>query len=244
MRKLRNTYPAENSYETEFGTIGESISLPDIFKTISEKIGKNGFRKLDSKIKIKGKFSDNKVYIDRYDLSDGYIRGVDVDSINFILKLNYQSGSYFYTSYDYLNELRKEYQSSIPYKILSSLFNIVEVDVEPILQSISNFVELEKADAVDVSKNLFVDIDNGSITNVDFQSLIQYIAWVVSEPPSDYENRLLKVQDISEYELTRVDIEDEDETESDSETDSSNQQGGLDGSNFGVGGSDGNRNLL
>lgn len=34
------------------------------------------------------------------------------------------------------------------------------------------------------------------------------------------------------------------ETESDSETDSSNQQGGLDGSNFGVGGSDSNRNLL
>jgi len=34
------------------------------------------------------------------------------------------------------------------------------------------------------------------------------------------------------------------ETESDSETDSSNQQGGLGDSNFGVGGSDGNRNLL
>lgn len=219
-----NKYPSTGSYSTEKveNEIKDSL-LSNGFNVIRDKISNNGFNYSDYKIKLQGIYSENSVYFDKVSI-ENKIKTVPNTSLNFVVKLKYNGEVILFTSPQFLNKLQATYQGSNPYKVLSKLSEVVEIDLEPFVQKViqNNFFERELE--IDMNLNVFVSIsDDGNEVDVNLPKLIEYINWVVSKPSNDVDNQVLDVQEISDYTYP-IKVEVEEETDNSDSSDNGEEQ--------------------
>ena len=155
------------------------------------------FRK-QGEIELVGDFEQNKVKFDRYSFDD--IISISSVTFQFILRLITNDGERYFTSTDFKNKLQNDYRNSLPYRALNALNaqSVVTVDLRNALDSIGgeyNRAEIE--DGVVVKYNTFVDITG----KVDFTKIIEYIDWVVSKPPTEYDERIIPATQLGNWEV-------------------------------------------
>lgn len=153
--------------------------------------------KKSGEIVLTGDVETNKIKFDRYSLDD--IKAVDSVTFEFILRLATFSGQFYFTSTTFKNKLEAAYNDNLPYMALEALKpgSVVSVDLRPILDSLSDYSREEQKDGVIVKYNTFVD----AAGNVDFTKILEYIDWVVSKPPTNYDDRIIPAETLGNWEI-------------------------------------------
>ena len=178
--------------------------------------------KLDGSITLYGRYPQNSVDIEKYDLSSiNVIYDADVN-FNFILSLKDGENSVpqLYTSKNFYNELISNYATENPFPVNRALnpSQIVVVDILPIKQKIEdlrtaelnldiNLTNVSDKNYVVVSKHIFANSNYETDSVSGFKAtptynvteLLKYISWVVSKPPQNYNNRVLPADSIGEW---------------------------------------------
>ena len=165
-------------------------------KQISE-IQPINFRKR-GEILLKGGSDTNQIRFDKYELDD--IIGVANTSFQFILRLITSEGEFYYTSADFKNKLESDNLNNLPYRIIEALnpSSVVTVDVRNILNSIgTEYANEERKAGAFVTFNTFVSADG----NIDNTKLVEYINWVVSKPPQEYDNRIIPAETLGSWSI-------------------------------------------
>lgn len=153
------------------------------------------FRK-DGEIVLSGRNSTNQITFDKYKLDD--IIGIDSVSFQFILRVVTFDGEFYYTSSDFKSKLDDDNLNELPYRIIEALnpSSIVTVDVRSALNSIGNeYATEEKKDGTFVEYNTFVDA-TGEVDNI---KLVEYVDWVVSKPPQEYDDRTIPAETLGRW---------------------------------------------
>lgn len=186
------------------------------------KIGQKG------EVILKGNYPENKVYFPLYDLSN--ITPVSDISINFVLKINsyLKSGQgvgtryKLFTSTKLYEYLVNAYNRNIPYPALSKLVDIVEIDLKTLIDFVKKQKPEEEAVNVEINNNIGIKFNKSrNDYEIDYNTLLKYIDWVVTKPGLNYEERLIPVSEISD-----VQIVDEGDTEATNQDNSESDQGG------------------
>jgi hypothetical protein len=152
----------------------------------------------EGEIELVGDFPQNKIKFDRYSFGD--IISVNSVTFQFILRLITNDGERYFTSDDFKNKLQNDYLNNLPYRALKALnpASVVTVDLRNALDSIGgeyNRAEIE--DGVVVKYNTFVDITG----EVDFTKIVEYVDWVVSKPPTEYDDRIIPASTLGNWEV-------------------------------------------
>ena len=177
---------------------------------------------LDGSITLYGRYPQNSVDIEKFDLSSiNVIYDGDVD-FNFILSIKdgVNSIPQLYASKDFYNELVSNYATENPFPVNRVLnpSQIVTVDIAPIKNKIEelritelnqdiNISNIGTKDYVQLNRNLFsfsnyqTDPVTGLKANptYDISELLKYISWVVAKPPQNYNERVLPASSLGEW---------------------------------------------
>lgn len=197
-----------------------------------------------AKIRLYGKYPQNFVDVPRYDLSKVNVL-LDQD-INFdfilCLKDGLDAEPQLYAAYNFFKTLMDEYKvDGSPFAVNDIIEekNIVVIDIKPIKEKVEflrrkelsiNLNRNEVAGQVEVRKNLFVysNYDVGSegvlVANpsYDITELIKYITWVVTKPAANYDDRLIPVEELGDFDGYTPEDDAEDDspsTQTDTQTD-------------------------
>jgi len=177
----------------------------------------------DDFIELEGNYSSNKLDIPTFNIKNKITPRNDI-FINFILKITTYvknpinakgsgSRSKLFTSqriYDYLIEA---YNRNIPYAAFGKIVDIVEVDIRPLFDKVKSFKKEEEAVNVSIKNNLGIQIDNTrNEYTIDYDIFMKYINWIVSKPSTNYDERLISVEDISDV-VIEVDLDADESTE-------------------------------
>jgi hypothetical protein len=198
-------------------------SIREIFNKDTEVVEKQivgNFPEI-AKIRLYGEYPQNFVDVPRYDLSKVNVL-LDQD-INFdfilCLKDGLDTEPQLYAAYDFFKTLMDEYKvDGSPFAVNDIIEekNIVVIDIKPIKEKVEflrrkelsiNLNRNEVAGQVEVRKNLFVysNYDVGSegvlVANpsYDINELIKYITWVVTKPAANYDDRLIPVEELGDF---------------------------------------------
>lgn len=195
-----------------------------------------------AKIRLYGKYPQNFVDVPKYDLSKVNVL-LDQD-INFdfilCLKDGLDAEPQLYAAYNFFKTLMDEYKvDGSPFAVNDIIEekNIVVIDIKPIKEKVEflrrkelsiNLNRNEVAGQVEVRKNLFVysNYDVGSegvlVPNpsYDINELIKYITWVVTKPAGNYDDRLIPVDELGDFDGYTP----EDDAEDDSPSTQTNTQ--------------------
>lgn len=155
------------------------------------------FRK-SGEIELTGEYNQNKIKFDRYSFDD--IVPISSVTFQFILRLISNDGERYYTSSDFKNKLSTDYANNIPYRALSALNpeSVVTVDLRKAINSIGGeYFLAEQADGVLVKYNTFVDATGV----IDYTKIIEYIDWVVSKPPQEYDDRTIPAMTLGNWQV-------------------------------------------
>jgi len=195
----------------------EVIQRPKIFRDIRTGISKNTLGiEPSGRIIIEGEYPENKLYFDRYDIStDGekaFLTTVRDTNIQFILKVLYNDTQKFFTSTEFHRKLVSTYSQNLPYQVLTSLRQIVEIDLNPIVDKVKSFANTERIQGVEMELNNFLNLSYNEETEeqdveVDYTKLVEYIDWMVTKPTQNYDDRLLPINNLLSY--NRIDIDNE-----------------------------------
>jgi len=192
--------PIINTFDIKEGTpilpskITTNKSLPEVAIVNRETrqiqtIPPDDFKKY-GKFLLEGEYTQNSVSFDKFSFDD--ILGLDTIKFEFILKLINASDVRYYTSTQTLTDLIEFNQDNAPYfshEILKPS-SIVTINVKELLTLLSQQKSDEAADKTNVFFNLFLD----TLTNkLDYTKLVEYIDWVVSKPPTNYDDRIIPV---------------------------------------------------
>lgn len=197
-----------------------------------------------AKIRLYGKYPQNFVDVPRYDLSKVNVL-LDQD-INFdfilCLKDGLDAEPQLYAAYKFFKTLMDEYKvDGSPFAVNDIIEekNIVVIDIKPLKEKVEflrrkelsiNLNRNEVAGQVEVRKNLFVysNYDVGSegvlVANpsYDINELIKYITWVVTKPAANYDDRLIPVEELGDFDGYEKEDSVEDDspsTQTDTQTD-------------------------
>lgn len=199
------------------------LGIREIFnqdKEVVEKQRVGNFEEI-AQIRIKGEYPQNYVDVPKYDLSKVNVlldQDIEFDFI-LCLKEGLDSEPKLYASARFFQTLMKEYTADgSPFAVNDIIEekNIVVIDVKPLKEKVEflrrkelsiNLNRNEVAGQVEVRKNLFVysNYDVGSdgvlIANpsYDINELIKYITWVVSKPAANYDDRLIPVEELGDF---------------------------------------------
>lgn len=199
------------------------LGIREIFnqdKEVVEKQRVGNFEEI-AQIRIKGEYPQNYVDVPKYDLSKVNVlldQDIEFDFI-LCLKEGLDSEPKLYASARFFQTLMKEYTvDGSPFAVNDIIEekNIVVIDVKPLKEKVEflrrkelsiNLNRNEVAGQVEVRKNLFVysNYDVGSdgvlIANpsYDINELIKYITWVVSKPAANYDDRLIPVEELGDF---------------------------------------------
>ena len=199
------------------------LGIREIFnqdKEVVEKQRVGNFEEI-AQIRIKGEYPQNYVDVPRYDLSKVNVlldQDIEFDFI-LCLKEGLDSEPKLYASARFFQTLMKEYRvDGSPFAVNDIIEekNIVVIDVKPLKEKVEflrrkelsiNLNRNEVAGQVEVRKNLFVysNYDVGSdgvlVANpsYDINELIKYITWVVSKPAANYDDRLIPVEELGDF---------------------------------------------
>ena len=199
-----------------------------------------------AKIRLYGEYPQNFVDVPRYDLSKVNVL-LDQD-INFdfilCLKDGLDAEPQLYAAYKFFKTLMEEYRvDGSPFAVNDIIEekNIVVIDIKPLKEKVEflrrkelsiNLNRNEVAGQVEVRKNLFVysNYDVGSdgvlVANpsYDINELIKYITWVVTKPAANYDDRLIPVEELGDFDGYTPEDDAEDDspsTQIDTQTDDS-----------------------
>lgn len=199
-----------------------------------------------AKIRLYGEYPQNFVDVPRYDLSKVNVL-LDQD-INFdfilCLKDGLDAEPQLYAAYNFFKTLMEEYKvDGSPFAVNDIIEekNIVVIDIKPLKEKVEflrrkelsiNLNRNEVAGQVEVRKNLFVysNYDVGSdgvlVANpsYDINELIKYITWVVTKPAANYDDRLIPVEELGDFDGYTPEDDAEDDspsTQIDTQTDDS-----------------------
>jgi len=199
-----------------------------------------------AKIRLYGEYPQNFVDVPRYDLSKVNVL-LDQD-INFdfilCLKDGLDAEPQLYAAYKFFKTLMEEYKvDGSPFAVNDIIEekNIVVIDIKPLKEKVEflrrkelsiNLNRNEVAGQVEVRKNLFVysNYDVGSdgvlVANpsYDINELIKYITWVVTKPAANYDDRLIPVEELGDFDGYTPEDDAEDDspsTQIDTQTDDS-----------------------
>lgn len=174
-----------------------------------------------AKIRLYGEYPQNFVDVPKYDLSKVNVL-LDQD-INFdfilCLKDGLDAEPQLYAAYKFFKTLMDEYKvDGSPFAVNDIIEekNIVVIDIKPLKEKVEflrrkelsiNLNRNEVAGQVEVRKNLFVysNYDVGSegvlVANpsYDINELIKYITWVVTKPAANYDDRLIPVEELGDF---------------------------------------------
>ena len=199
------------------------LGIREIFnqdKEVVEKQRVGNFEEI-AQIRIKGEYPQNYVDVPKYDLSKVNVlldQDIEFDFI-LCLKEGLDSEPKLYASARFFQTLMKEYTvDGSPFAVNDIIEekNIVVIDVKPLKEKVEflrrkelsiNLNRNEVAGQVEVRKNLFVysNYDVGSdgvlVANpsYDINELIKYITWVVSKPAANYDDRLIPVEELGDF---------------------------------------------
>lgn len=199
------------------------LGIREIFnqdKEVVEKQRVGNFEEI-AQIRIKGEYPQNYVDVPKYDLSKVNVlldQDIEFDFI-LCLKEGLDSEPKLYASARFFQTLMKEYRvDGSPFAVNDIIEekNIVVIDVKPLKEKVEflrkkelsiNLNRNEVAGQVEVRKNLFVysNYDVGSdgvlVANpsYDMNELIKYITWVVSKPAANYDDRLIPVEELGDF---------------------------------------------
>lgn len=199
------------------------LGIREIFnqdKEVVEKQRVGNFEEI-AQIRIKGEYPQNYVDVPKYDLSKVNVlldQDIEFDFI-LCLKEGLDSEPKLYASARFFQTLMKEYRvDGSPFAVNDIIEekNIVVIDVKPLKEKVEflrkkelsiNLNRNEVAGQVEVRKNLFVysNYDVGSdgvlVANpsYDINELIKYITWVVSKPAANYDDRLIPVEELGDF---------------------------------------------
>ena len=222
------------------------LGIREIFnqdKEVVEKQRVGNFEEI-AQIRIKGEYPQNYVDVPKYDLSKVNVlldQDIEFDFI-LCLKEGLDSEPKLYASARFFQTLMKEYTvDGSPFAVNDIIEekNIVVIDVKPLKEKVEflrrkelsiNLNRNEVAGQVEVRKNLFVysNYDVGSdgvlVANpsYDINELIKYITWVVSKPAANYDDRLIPVEELGDFDgyIPEDDAEDDSpSTQTDTQTD-------------------------
>ena len=225
------------------------LGIREIFnqdKEVVEKQRVGNFEEI-AQIRIKGEYPQNYVDVPKYDLSKVNVlldQDIEFDFI-LCLKEGLDSEPKLYASARFFQTLMKEYTvDGSPFAVNDIIEekNIVVIDVKPLKEKVEflrrkelsiNLNRNEVAGQVEVRKNLFVysNYDVGSdgvlVANpsYDINELIKYITWVVSKPAANYDDRLIPVEELGDFDGYTP----EDDVEDDSPSTQTNTQTDDDG---------------
>ena len=225
------------------------LGIREIFnqdKEVVEKQRVGNFEEI-AQIRIKGEYPQNYVDVPKYDLSKVNVlldQDIEFDFI-LCLKEGLDSEPKLYASARFFQTLMKEYTvDGSPFAVNDIIEekNIVVIDVKPLKEKVEflrrkelsiNLNRNEVAGQVEVRKNLFVysNYDVGSdgvlVANpsYDINELIKYITWVVSKPAANYDDRLIPVEELGDFDGYTP----EDDAEDDSPSTQTNTQTDDDG---------------
>jgi hypothetical protein len=180
------TLPNVNIVDRDTKQIQEII--PDDFK----KYGK---------FLLEGGYKQNSVTFDKFNFDD--IVGLNTIKFEFILKLVNGADVRYYTSTQTLTDLLQFNADNSPYfsHELLKPSSVVTINVKTLLGLLSDQKSDEAADGTNVFFNLFLD----NVTNkLDYTKLVEYIDWVVSKPPSNYDDRIIPVGNIGIWSSTNI----------------------------------------
>ena len=152
----------------------------------------------NGEIVLTGAVNTNKIKFDRYSLND--IIGIDSVSFQFILRLIVFSGEYYYTSSNFKNKLLNNYSNNLPYAAISALnpSSVVTVDLRNALNSLgTEYALAEQNDGAFVNYNTFIDATG----KIDFIKAVEYIDWVVSKPPTEYDDRIIPAETLGNWSI-------------------------------------------
>lgn len=146
-------------------------------------------------ITLNGEYKQNEIRFDRFTFSE--IKAYDTVSFQFILQIADNSGVKYFTSKNFLGKLQTANKRSEPYLPLEALSpaSIVRVDLRQSLNGLDELRILEQKDGANISFNTYVDI-NGTI---DYQRLVEYIDFIVSKPPEEYDNRIISAESLGKW---------------------------------------------
>ena len=158
----------------------------------------------DGKIVLNGTYKVNTISFDRFSFSE--IKAFNTVSFQFILKIVDNSGTKYFTSSDFKGKLQTSNKRNEPYLALQSLApeSVVVVDLRQSLNGLDEQKLLEQKEGVNVTYNTYVDT-NGTI---DYQKLVEYINWVVSKPPQEYDDRIIRAEDLGSWDIINAGEED------------------------------------
>lgn len=165
-------------------------------------------------LRLRGKYPQNFVDFDKYDLSP--IKVLTDVNFKFILCLKespISSDTTYYTSQQFINELQSSYQTdNEPYLVNATIKKekIVVITLEEIKDRINegHIKELNtllSKNPTIVTRNLFEYPNYGPEptyeinSTYDLDELVRYIDWVVSKPAQKYDERLLAANVIGEW---------------------------------------------
>lgn len=225
------------------------LGIREIFnqnKEVVEKQRVGNFEEI-AQIRIKGEYPQNYVDVPRYDLSKVNVlldQDIEFDFI-LCLKEGLDSEPKLYASARFFQTLMKEYRvDGSPFAVNDIIEekNIVVIDVKPLKEKVEflrrkelsiNLNRNEVAGQVEVRKNLFVysnyDVSSDGVLTAnpsyDINELIKYITWVVSKPAANYDDRLIPVEDLGDFDGYTPEDDTEDDSPSnqtDTQTDDNN----------------------
>jgi len=152
----------------------------------------------NGEIVLTGEYDQNKITFDRFSLSE--IQAFDDISFQFILQIADSKGIKYFTSKDFLAKLQSANKNNTPYLPLEALnpASIVRVDLRPSLNGLRQQRALEEKEGAFVIFNTYVDVAGA----IDYKKLVEYIDWVVSKPPADYDNRIIPAEELGRWSIT------------------------------------------
>ena len=185
--------------------VTENKSLPNVnivdrdTRQIQE-ILPDDFKKY-GKFLLEGQYKQNSVTFDKFSFDD--IVAIDTIKFEFILKLVNGSDIRYYTSTQTLTDLIQFNADNSPYfsHELLKPSSVVTINVKTLLSLLSQQKQDEAADGTNVFFNLFLD----TVTNkLDYTKLVEYIDWVVSKPPTNYDDRIIPDGNIGIWSSTNI----------------------------------------
>jgi hypothetical protein len=198
----------------------------DEFGEITQKILEKSKLSKKGEVILRGNYPENKVYFPVYDISNITVNP-DIN-INFILKINsyLKSGQgvgtryKLFTSSKIYEYLVDAYNRNIPYPALSKLVEVVEIDLKTLIDFVKFQRPEEETVNVEINNNVGIKFNKDrNDYEIDYDTLLKYIDWVVTKPGINYEERLIPVNEISD-----VQIVEEEDTEA-TPDDNTNQSG-------------------
>jgi len=200
-----NTSDIKKGTPTLPSKVSENKTLPDVAVVDRDTqqiqlLPPDDFKKY-GKFLLEGNYSQNSVTFDKFSFDD--ISGLDTVKFEFILKLVNGSDIRYYTSTKTLTDLLQFNSNNSPYFSHESLkpSSVVTVDIGILLNLLSDQRAQELVDGTNVYYNLFLD----TVTNVlDYVKLVEYIDWVVSKPPTNYDDRIIPAGNLGVWSSTDV----------------------------------------